>query len=174
MCTARKTQKVQAIDEQIRAHEFLILRVIHKYQLYTDKDYYMQIGRLALWNALKGYEEKRGAFEMYAYICIKYAIMRELRLATTIKTHEVVTGDEYLIIFEDENARDFEMDERPAWYYALSAEEQQLIDFVYYKGYSMVEMARVTNRSYEALKKHKTRILVKLKKLLEQQQDEQY
>ena len=163
---------MQAIDEQIRTHEFLILRVIHKYQLYADIDNYMQIGRLALWNALKTYEEERGAFEMYAYVCIKYAIMRELRLATTIKEHEVATGDEFLHIFEDDRAREFETNERPAWYNALSAEEQQLIDFVYYKGHTMVEMARLTNRSYEALKKQKKRILVKLKQMLEQQQDE--
>lgn len=164
---------MQAIDEQIRTHEFLILRVIHKYQLYADIDNYMQIGRLALWNALKGYDKERGAFEMYAYVCIKYAILRELRLATKIKTHEVTTGDDYFLVCEDEKAREFETDERPAWLNSLSTEEQQLIDYVYYKGYSMIETAQITNRSYEALKKQKKRVLMKLKKQLEQQQDEQ-
>lgn len=71
------------IDNQIENYEYVIRRVMLKYL--KDENYnmykedFMQIGRIALWNALKDYDkEKNKNFEAYAYLRVKNAFLDEI------------------------------------------------------------------------------------------------
>lgn len=70
----------KTIDEIIEEKSFLVIYVLNRWyvQHLGDEDFF-QIGLIALWNAIKSFDETKGAkFDTYAIICIKRAISGEI------------------------------------------------------------------------------------------------
>ncbi|WP_274309858.1 sigma factor [Solibacillus daqui] len=159
---------MQGIDERIGEFEYLILRVIAKYKLFQDKENYMQIGRLAIWKAAKEFDETKGNFEMYAYMLIKFAILREFNGNLKVTEHETATEDNKLSYLCD-TASDqlpFTM-ERPDWYYHLFPDHQHLIELLYYEGYSIRDAAKLEGISYEVMKKRRSKMLKNVRTMIQ-------
>lgn len=159
---------MQDVDEPIGEFEYLILRVIAKYKLFQEKENYMQVGRLAIWKAVKEFDQTRGNFEMYAYMMIKYAIVREFQGKLKVTQHETSTEDEKLSYLSDTATKlaPHQM-ERPEWYYHLFSEHQRIIELLYYEGYSIKDAAKLEGISYDAMKKRRAKMLKNARALLQ-------
>lgn len=167
MHSSKECIKVQEIDEQILALEYLILRVIAKYRLYHERDYYLQIGRLAIWEALKDFDKARGDIEMYVYMRIKFKIIRELTNQLKVNRNEHMMEDDDLEYLYNNVSEPIQAEERPSWYAYLLDSEKRIIELLYYEGYSMKDAAKVMDISYEVMKKRRKRILEKIRELIE-------
>ena len=173
MHSSKECKNVQEIDEQIAAFEYLILRVITKYRLYQDRDYYLQIGRMAIWQALKDFDDTRGNSEMYVYMRIKFMIVQEFNRQLKVNQYELVTEDEQLHYLGDKLTKPIQQDsERPSWYANLLENEKRLIELLYYQGYSMKDAALVEGVSYEAMKKRRKKLLTKIREIIEKNTDQ--
>ena len=78
------------ISKKIQDYTYIVNRVLNKYlkddsyDMYRDD--YMQIGLIALWNAIKEYDPaKNDNFEAFAYITIKNAVLDEIDKQKTQK-----------------------------------------------------------------------------------------
>lgn len=159
---------MQEIDERIGEFEYLILRVIAKYKLFKDRENYMQIGRLAIWKAATEFDESKGNFEMYAYMLIKFAIVREFQGELKVTQHETATEDEKLAYLSDTASEQFPNTmERPDWYYHLFPDHQRLIELFYYEGYSIRDAAKLEGISYEVMKKRRSRMLENIRAMIQ-------
>lgn len=159
---------MQQIDEQIENYEYLILRVLGKYRIFKDQDNFMQVGRLAIWQALQVFDSSKGDFEMYAYMRVKFAIIRELRNNAKVTDKEVVMDEDPLMNWIDGliEQKQQELD-RPEWYWQLFSHEQRLIEMLFYEGYQMKDVAQNEGVSYEALKKRRKKLLMKIREIIE-------
>lgn len=67
-------------DEQILKNENLIYAVLKKMGLYNQRDEYYDIGMIHLIKAVDSYDVNKGYnFSTYAFNCIKYGILIEIR-----------------------------------------------------------------------------------------------
>lgn len=81
---------VTNINELIKEKEFLIIYVLKRWfpKHLFDEDF-VQIGRVALWRAIKTYDDSKGAkLDTYAITCIRRAISSEL-VRLTRKTFDI-------------------------------------------------------------------------------------
>lgn len=51
---------MQDVEQLIFENETLIKKVIFNLKIYRDIDEYMQVGRIALWQALQKFDETKG------------------------------------------------------------------------------------------------------------------
>ena len=159
---------MQQIDEQIVAYEYLILRVLAKYRIFQEQDNFMQVGRLAIWQAQQVFDASKGDFEMYAYMRVKFAIIREIRNNLKVTEKEVVMDDDPLMNWIDmlTEQKQLELD-RPEWYWQLFSHEQRLIELLFYEGYRMKDVAQTEGVSYDVIKKRRKKILTKIREIIE-------
>lgn len=159
---------MQQIDEQIVAYEYLILRVLAKYRIFQEQDNFMQVGRLAIWQAQQVFDASKGDFEMYAYMRVKFAIIREIRNNLKVTEKEVVMDDDPLMNWIDmlTEQKQLELD-RPEWYWQLFSHEQRLIELLFYEGYRMKDVAQNEGVSYDVIKKRRKKILTKIREIIE-------
>ena len=71
-------------DDEILKNEYIISKVLNSIEFNNIKEFYyedlFQIGRIALWEALKTYDkEKNDNFEAYAFFIIKNKIYNEIK-----------------------------------------------------------------------------------------------
>lgn len=71
-------------DDEIIKNEYIISKVLNSIEFNNIKEFYyedlFQIGRIALWEALKTYDkEKNDNFEAYAFFIIKNKIYNEIK-----------------------------------------------------------------------------------------------
>ncbi len=159
---------MQEINEQIVDFEHIILRVMAKLRIYKEQDNYLQVGRLAIWKALQDFDATKGNFEMYAYMRVKFAIIRELQNGVKVTEHEVVMDDEPLMYWLDTSTehKPLEMD-RPEWYWQLLRHEQWLIELLFYEGYEVKDVAQMEGVSYDTMKKRRKKLLTKIREIIE-------
>lgn len=160
-------EKMQPFDELIEEHEFLIRRVIAKLNIYDNKEDYMQVGRLAIWQAAQDFDETKGEFGMYVYARIRFAILRALTIASKVTRGEVVVASEKMqFVMEQQGYEDVQL-HMMEWYQLLTKEEEQMIRALYVKGLTLQQFADEIGIPHETVKKRKQRLMKKLKKAVE-------
>lgn len=60
---------------------------VFNYRTYIDWDEVTQVGMIALWKAIKGYDKTKGSFKNYAIKAIKNDIIRQVNSDRKIETH---------------------------------------------------------------------------------------
>ena len=158
---------MQDVEKLISESETLIKKVIYKLKIYRDFDEYMQIGRIALWQALQKYDATKGDFAMFAYMTVKYAVIRALSKANHITEHELAVEEDVIIINSQQQYFITTGLEWPEWFEELNKEEQFLLIAMFEKELSLKEIADKYKLSYETIKKRRQRLLSKLRGLLE-------
>lgn len=144
---------MQSIDEMIQQHEFLISRAIYKLNIYQNKEDYMQIGRISLWKAVLDFDESKGEFSMFAYVRIRYALLRALTNANKIEQVEVaLESNKLVLILEKQSAEEIYLPPID-WPQLLNDEEYSLIQMIYVDGKTLREVALHLGYSYEMVKK---------------------
>ena len=157
---------MQDVEQLIFENEALIKKVIYHLKIYRDIDEYMQVGRIALWQAWQKFDDTKGDFQMFAYMSVKYAIIRALSNASHVLEHELAVEEEVIIInSQPQNFITSNM-EWPEWFDELNKDEQFLLIALYERGLSVKEIAETYRLNYETLKKRRQRLLSKLRGLL--------
>ncbi|MBM7667050.1 RNA polymerase sigma factor (sigma-70 family) [Solibacillus kalamii] len=153
------------VEQLIFENETLIKKVIFNLKIYRDIDEYMQVGRIALWQALQKFDESKGDFAMFAYMSVKYAIIRALSKANHVSEHELTVEDDVMIINSQHHFITSNM-EWPEWFEELNNDEQFLLIELYEKELSVKDIADKYRLNYETIKKRRQRLLSKLRGLL--------
>lgn len=157
---------MQNVEQLIFENETLIKKVIYKLKIYRDLDEYMQVGRIALWQALQKFDDTKGDFTMFAYMTVKYAIIRSLSKANHVSEHELAVEEDVIIINSRQHNLVASSLEWPEWFEELNEDEQFLLIALYEKELSLKEIADKYKLSYETIKKRRQRLLSKLRGLL--------
>ncbi|MER2028975.1 MAG: sigma-70 family RNA polymerase sigma factor [Solibacillus sp.] len=157
---------MQNVEQLIFENETLIKKVIYKLKIYRDLDEYMQVGRIALWQALQKFDDTKGDFTMFAYMTVKYAIIRSLAKANHVSEHELAVEEDVIIINSRQHNLVASSLEWPEWFEELNEDEQFLLIALYEKELSLKEIADKYKLSYETIKKRRQRLLSKLRGLL--------
>ncbi|MCM3721782.1 sigma-70 family RNA polymerase sigma factor [Solibacillus isronensis] len=157
---------MQDVEQLIFENETLIKKVIYKLKIYRDLDEYMQVGRIALWQALQKFDDTKGDFAMFAYMTVKYAIIRALTKENHVSEHELAVEEDVIIVNSQQHFLDTASLEWPEWFEELNKEEQFLLIALYEKELSLKEIADKYMLSYETIKKRHQRLLSKLRGLL--------
>ena len=159
---------MQEINEQIVDFEHIILRVMAKLRIYKEQDNYLQVGRVAVWQALQDFDATKGKLEMYVYMRVKFAIIGELRTRMKVSEHEVVMDAEPLMYWLD-TLSEYKPEEvdRPEWYWQLPRHEQRLLELLFYEGIAMKAAAQMEGVSYDTMKKRRKKLLTKIREVIE-------
>lgn len=156
---------MQDLEQLLAENEELIKKVIRKLKIYRDFEDYMQVGRIALWQATKNFDETKGEFAMFAYMAIQFAIVRALNKSSDVARNEMNDEDEKMIatIEQPQDAPYFLA--WPEWFYTLSTEEQLLLTLIFQEGLTGKEIADKYQLNYETIKKRRQRLLSKLREM---------
>ncbi|MFL0581881.1 sigma-70 family RNA polymerase sigma factor [Solibacillus silvestris] len=157
---------MQDVEQLIFENEILIKKVIFNLKIYRDIDEYMQVGRIAIWQALQKFDETKGDFAMFAYMSVKYAIIRALSKANHVSEHELAVEEDVMIINSQQHHFITSSMEWPEWFEELNKDEQFLLIALYEKELSVKEIADKYRLNYETIKKRRQRLLSKLRGLL--------
>lgn len=98
-------------NKDIKQWEGLVFNIVNrfrdkvfKYKTYVDYDELEQIGMIALYKALKGYNSTKGTFKNYAITIITRAIYKQYQFQKKIETHSDI--DEFYNIANLDNLDD--------------------------------------------------------------------
>lgn len=103
---------------------------------------------------------------MFAYMSVKYAIIRALSKANHVSEHELAVEEDVMINNSQQHHFITSNMEWPEWFEELNKDEQFLLIALYEKELSVKEFADKYRLNYETIKKRRQRLLSKLRGLL--------
>ncbi|KOS64816.1 sigma-70 family RNA polymerase sigma factor [Lysinibacillus agricola] len=169
MTIQRNNQKLspeQPFDEVLELVQPMITSILLKCQIYKDFEYYRHIASIAVWEAWHKADPSKGLFSAYIYTTVKGEILKELSKEKSFENMNTPMDNETINYI-----RDHEMSERnPVLIECIMShlkfEERKILLLFYVEGYSYSEIAKELCLSEAAVKKRRTRIMIKLRKLL--------
>jgi len=158
-------------DEVLELVQPMITSILLKCRIYKDFDYYRHIASIAVWNAWRKADQTKGLFSAYLYTTVKGEILKELSKEKSFENMNTPMDHETINYI-----RDHDISERnPAlleWCMSyLKLEERKIVLLFYVEGYSYLEIAKELGVSVKAVKKRRTRIMIKLRKLLNSKEE---
>lgn len=152
-------------------YEPMITKVLKKAKVYKDHEHYRQCARIALWNAWKNYDQKRGDFAPYAYWTMLTSIYKEIEKDNQYKERNIAYDKDKLVnlshyvqvkaetINEFEHLKDVLS--------SLAQVDYKLIKSLYIFGATYDEIAATNKISASSLRKRRQRVVEKIRKMLE-------
>ena len=150
----------ETIYNQYRPMMYSLLR-----KLYIEKDQedFLQIASLALWEAYRTFDEQKGKFSMYAFMKMKYAMLKELYRYRDRETKE--NQQEIMDMTQLSYETSFESTVLTKQLLLhLSELDRDILLQYYIYGLTYEEIGNKTGNSVEAIRKRKERALLKLQK----------
>jgi len=155
-------------ENVLAQYEPMISASLRKLNIYRDHDIFRQAGRVALWQAWTRFDEDKGNFTPFAYRSIRGAILDELKKENRIEEN-IAQVDVDVLLDETEIKFDVyfgEKKELEGVLDILSPTERELVQLLFFDGFTLPECAERFGISVEALKKRRHRIIVKLRNKL--------
>lgn len=128
----------ETFEELLITYEPMLHKIIRSLNIYTNDEDWMQIAKIALWEASTRFDEKKGTFLNYSYTYVKGKLLKELTkrnklkedLLETEQIQEGVTEEyDYLLLL------DYCLDH-------LSSKEQIWLKETVINGLSVIEIAK--------------------------------
>ena len=157
---------MQQAEQIVERYEYLVKRAVLKLKIYRNFEDYMQIGRMALWQCIEDYDEELGEFEMFAYMRIKYALIRAIKHDRKVVEHEVTIDQDDLNFHINQKKQVSQVSRYPYWFDYLCEEDRKVLILLYFEGKTLGEVANILGYSHEAMKQRKQRLLMKLRPLV--------
>lgn len=156
----------QPFDEVLELVQPMITSILLKCHIYKDYEYYRHIASIAVWDAWRKSDQSKGVFSAYIYTTVKGEILKELSKEKSFENINTPMDNETINYF-----REHEMSERNPTFIEcimshLKFEERKILQLFYVEGYSYLEIAKELGLSMDAVKKRRTRIMIKLRELL--------
>lgn len=152
------------VEQTIVKYRYIVEMVLNKLRIYANRDEYYQVGLIGLWQALEKFDPAIGALEPYLYLQVRYQIMNELRRKYHQMEKEVQSEELFLFLSTDEGGHAVQTDIL-ALLEELHDEERQLIEYSYFYGYRVKELAEIFGVAEVTIKKRKKRVLNKLRSI---------
>jgi len=148
--------------EQLAAeHSNMIHSIIHSLHIYKNQEDFYQIGLIALWDAGKNFDAKKGKFSTYAYSFIKGRILCALKKE---KQHDDLCycpSEEYWNLLQCETDL-LEKETLLSYFRHLTDREQKWVIQRFYEGLSNREIADMEHMKLATVRSCERRALKKL------------
>lgn len=163
----RKASAMDDFEQLAEQFNSMIFSIIHTLHIYKNKDEFYQIGLLALWDASKNFDEKKGAqFSTYAYHYIKGRIMTSLRKESKREERILYPSEEFWGLIEYE-MRVLEKENLLDYFYQLTQNQEKWVIAHFYNGLKDREIAERENVSISSVKQWRKLAMKKLVQLKE-------
>ncbi|MFC3420092.1 sigma-70 family RNA polymerase sigma factor [Salinicoccus hispanicus] len=158
------------MNEKILGYEPMIYSIMAKLNIQFDQDDYMQVGRMAVYNALSTYDDiaAKGATEsQFVYTRIYQRMIDEIRKVSRYTNAVSVTVDELLYESVGGRTDSLGMLELEGASLHLDAHELMWLSYTL-KGYSVRELAELSGYSVSSVKNWRKSARGKLRKLFDE------
>ena len=155
-------------EDVLEQYEPMISASIRKLNIYRNHDTFRQAGRVALWQAWTRFDEAKGNFTPFAYRSIRGAMLDEIKKENSIEENiaqvevdllENETNIIYDVYFGETNGLEEVLN-------ILSITERELVQLLFFDGFTLAECAEIIGISVAAIKKRRGRMLGKLRSKL--------
>lgn len=157
---------MQNFELLFEEHEALIKQVMGHLKIYRNFDEFYQLGRIALWEATIKYDSSKSSFEMFAFMTIKYKMIKEMSKHNIISQNESVFEEGQFQFVLDEQCATVDEFNEIEWLTILPKEERVLLKLAFFEDKTNREIAAVLGSTEEAIKKRRQRLLKKVRKIV--------
>ncbi|MED4039168.1 sigma-70 family RNA polymerase sigma factor [Niallia taxi] len=144
----------------------MIHHMLKKLAIYKNKEEFMQIGLISIWEAHENYKEEKGRFSSYLYMHMKGRLLDELKRRSKEEQRTVYPEE----AFWETAASAFTFtDDEPyiqALCKSLTKREAKWVIYTFIQQLTISEIAAKENVSKSAVKGWKKGAIIKLKRLL--------
>lgn len=159
--------KQMTFEEIVEQYQPLVLRIINSLCIYKERDVYLQIGLVALWEAQKRYNPDMGAFSTFAYITIKGRLQTYLTKETTYyDRHQGVKKESYFDIVDERSSILLDEDILEIYCSELSDNQRKWVKGKIIEDKTSKEIALEQGVSLEKVKSWRREAVKKLRKTM--------
>lgn len=148
------------MDELIEENMGLVARIVNSFEPknHTERQDYMDAGRIGLWKALKKYDIKSGnVISTYAWRPIRWSIIREIK---NHKKHNNISLNDISDKFYSKN---IDSDLWECYTNEMTEDEKQILS-LRVEGYKFREICNILNQSSSSVKNKFYNLVKKLRK----------
>ncbi|ATP39739.1 hypothetical protein CSE16_06555 [Solibacillus sp. R5-41] len=157
---------MQSFETVYEEHEKLINQVMFHLKIYRNFDEFYQLGRIALWEAMVKFNPAKSSFEPFAFMMIKFKMLKEMSQLNHISQYESVLDEtQFQLTLDVQHATKDEFNEIE-WLSTLPKEEKILLKLVYFEDKTNRDIAKLFGCTEEAIKKRRQRLIKKLQRNL--------
>ncbi|GAB0169537.1 sigma-70 family RNA polymerase sigma factor [Lysinibacillus sp. CTST325] len=168
MTTQHKKQlsPEQPFDEVLELVQPMITSILLRCRIYKDFEYYRHIASIAVWEAWRKADQSKGLFSAYIYTTVKGEILKELSKEKSFENNHTPMDNDTINYIRDHEMSEISPVLTECIMSHLKFEERKILLLFYVDGYSYLEIAKELGLSVDAVKKRRTRIMIKLRELL--------
>ncbi|OCA82443.1 hypothetical protein A8F94_21310 [Bacillus sp. FJAT-27225] len=145
-------------------YEPMLNSIIRSLHIQKNEDEFYQIGLIALWEAVRGFDPSKGKFESYAYGFIKGRMMIEITRSSRRFERTIYLKSELWDTIEDRKASETELTELlDACTDILTANQKKWLVYTCRDDLTVREIAALENVSISTVKSWRSRAQQKLK-----------
>lgn len=166
----QKGHELTDFEKVLTQFEPMIYATIRKLNIYRNQEHFIQVGRVALWQAWTRFEEGKGNFAGYAARSIRGAMLDLLTRENQFEENMMQAEDAFLVGLIDQevgltlfNGRSDKLGEALE---QLKKNEKEIIQWIFVERLTQAECAERANVTVAAIKKRRERVIVKLRKLM--------
>ena len=160
------------MEDLIEKNMGLVLNIVNRFnpRTQTDRDAYIQAGRIGLWKALLKFSKHGGSkFSPYAWNPIKWEIIKEIRSIAPKKDSRTISSLDTSPYHKSNDYHNIEEDDSPEPFWemvppTLTPLESQIITLKL-EGYNVKEMSTKLNRNRSNIKKNYQSAIGKIRKV---------
>jgi RNA polymerase sigma factor (sigma-70 family) len=155
---------VESFDELVVQYKPMIHKIIRSLHIYRNEDEFYQTGLIALWEATKSFDDKKGSFSNYAYTCMKGKMLYQMNQTNQWKEKNIFPENGFFDLIEDhDNTPLFEKEAFRTYCEGLTKKETKWVLASFIEQLSNKEIAEREKVSVSAVKQWKLGALTKLK-----------
>ncbi|NYE05882.1 DNA-directed RNA polymerase [Bacillus niacini] len=142
----------------------MIHKIIRSLHIYRNEDEFYQTGLIALWEATKSFDDKKGSFSNYAYTCVKGKMLYQMNQTNQWQEKNIFPEMSFFDLIEDhDNTPLFEKETFQTYCEGLTEKETKWVNGSFIKQLSNKEIAEREKVSVSAVKQWRLGALTKLK-----------
>jgi RNA polymerase sigma factor (sigma-70 family) len=155
---------VESFDELVVQYQPMIHKIIRSLNIYKNEDEFYQTGLIALWEATKSFDNKKGSFSNYAYTCMKGKMLYQMNQTNQWQERNIFPEIGFFDLVEDhDNTPLFEKETFRTYCEGLTGKEAKWVIASFIEQLSNKEIAEREKVSVSAVKQWKLGALTKLK-----------
>lgn len=144
---------MESFDLLARQYEPMIHKIIRSLHIYKNRDDFIHIGFISLWEASLSFDHTKGEFSNYAYSFIRGRILREMTRNNRQEERSVYPKEEYWETVEDQCVEiPLEADFLLSYCEGLTEKETKWVLYTCIEFLSVREIAEKENVSPSAVK----------------------
>lgn len=159
---------MESFEKLAEQYEPMIHKIMRTLHIYKNQEEFLQLGRIGLWEAWRGFDPEKGNFTNYAYTYIKGKFLSEMTKNTKHEERNVHLADEYWEVIEDPSLEQpFEVKFILSYCDGLTPNQTKWVLYTCIDFLTISEIAEKENVSVSAVKAWRKGARAKLKGNLE-------